>query len=218
MGGLIEISGKTIGETWLKTASAIIKKGRKMWDEEKEIKELVCLLLIIEHPSPEDKIIKQFGDPKWLRWMESNFFEEKEVPELGNAKSYAFRLFNYGGQKINQIERVTEKLANKPESKSATITTLMPHLDTSYIPCVSLLDFYIRDDYLKLNVYARSLDFGKKAYGNLVTLSKIQKLVAKKLHVKMGEMILFVKSAHIYKEEFKLMERIIKEFYEGLER
>jgi len=90
----------------------------------------------------------------------------------------------------------------------------MPLTDTSYIPCVSLLDFYIRDGKLKLNVYARSLDFGKKAYGNLMALAKIQKNVAKVLEKEVGELSIFVKSAHIYQEEFDLMKKIIKEAHE----
>jgi len=208
------LTTKTIGELWLKTSELVMKLGQKMMDDDKEIKELLGLFLVAENPKPEDEIIKRFGDHEWLAWMDENFFKEKEVPELGNAKSYAVRLFNYGGKGINQIEKVIEKLKGKPESKSATITTFMPLTDTSYIPCVSLLDFYIRDGKLKLNVYARSLDFGKKAYGNLMALAKIQKNVAKVLEKEVGELSIFVKSAHIYQEEFDLMKKIIKEAHE----
>jgi thymidylate synthase len=40
--------------------------------------------------------------------------------------------------------------------------------DTSYIPCVSLLDFFLIDGALHLSCYAHSIDFGAKGYGNLV--------------------------------------------------
>jgi len=207
---IIKINCQTIGQAWLQTSKFLIEEGQMMKDDDKDIKESINLLILIEKPNPEDETIQRFADPEWLKWMDSNFFKEKDIPELGNAKSYALRLFNYGGQGINQIEKVIEKLKNKPESKSATITTFMPLVDSSYIPCVSLLDFFIRDNMLKLNVYARSLDFGKKAYGNLVALAKIQKQVALALGQPIGEITLFVKSAHIYKEEFNLMETIIK--------
>lgn len=204
------ISCNTVGELWLKTSNHIMKEGKKMMDDNREIREALCLFLVAKTPDPEDEIIEHFGDPKWLKWMNDNFFEEKEVPELDNAKSYAVRLFNYGNKGIDQIAKVIEKLKNKPESKSATITTFMPLVDTSYIPCVSLLDFHIRDGKLKLIVYARSLDFGNKAYANLVALARIQQRVARALNREIGELSIFVKSAHIYREEFDLMKDFIK--------
>ena len=71
-----------------------------------------------------------------------------------------------------------ERLRADPETRSATITTFQPLADTSYIPCVSLLDFWRRGGALELVVYAHSLDFGKKAYGNLVELARLQHEVA----------------------------------------
>ena len=50
-----------------------------------------------------------------------------------------------------------------------------------YIPCVSMLDFWLRDGAVELVVYAHSLDFGKKAYGNLVELAHLQEHVAGEL-------------------------------------
>jgi hypothetical protein len=51
---------------------------------------------------------------------------------------------------------------------SATITTFQPQTDTTYIPCVSLLDFWLPGGAVELVVYAHSIDFGAKGYGNLV--------------------------------------------------
>ena len=67
-----------------------------------------------------------------------------------------------------------------PESRSATITTFQPVTDTAYVPCVSMLDFWRPGPGgpVELVVYAHSLDFGKKAYGNLVELARLQHRVA----------------------------------------
>ena len=54
-----------------------------------------------------------------------------------------------------------------------TITTFQPATDTTYIPCVSMLDFWAPHGALELVVYAHSLDFGKKAYGNLVEIAAL---------------------------------------------
>jgi thymidylate synthase len=140
--------------------------------------------------------------------MHDNFFVEKDVPELGDAKSYAVRLFNYAGAGRDQIAWVVERLRADPVCRSATITTFQPLTDTSYIPCVSMLDFWLRDGALEVVVYAHSLDFGKKAYGNLVELARLQDHVAGELGVTRGRLVVHAKSAHIYEPEWALMAAI----------
>ena len=105
------------------------------------------------------------------------------MPELGDARSYASRLFDYAGSGRDQLAWVVERLRADPASRSATITTFEPLHDTTYIPCVSMLDFWAPAGRLELVVYAHSLDFGKKAYGNLVELARLQELVAGELEL-----------------------------------
>ena len=70
--------------------------------------------------------------------------------------------------------------------------------DESYIPCVSLLDFQKTGGKLDMTAYGRALDFGCKAYVNLVMLHLIQKEIAEKNGIPCGKLILIVKSAHFY--------------------
>jgi thymidylate synthase len=137
--------------------------------------------------------------------MHDNFFVQKEVAELDNAPSYAVRLFNYADQGRDQSQWVVERLRHDPENRSATITTFMPLSDTSYIPCISLLDFWRPAGAVELVVYAHSLDFGKKAYGNLVELASLQCRVAEQLGQPAGQLIIHAKSAHIYEPEWDTM-------------
>ena len=123
-----------------------------------------------------------------------------EVRELGDADSYATRLHNYAGSGLDQLRWVVERLRGDPLSRSATITTFQPLSDTSYIPCVSLLDFYLHDDALQLVVYAHSIDFGSKGYANLLELAVIQHQVARELETSVGSLTMIVKSAHVYRQ------------------
>jgi thymidylate synthase len=91
----------------------------------------------------------------------------------------------------------------------ATITTLEPLTDVSYIPCVSLLDFWLRSGSLELVVYAHSIDFGKKGFGNLVQVAELQRDVASELNVPVGPLVMIVKSATIYQTELSLMSEMI---------
>jgi thymidylate synthase len=137
--------------------------------------------------------------------MHRNFFDHVDVPELGNAKSYAARLFDYAGTGRDQIAWVVDRLRDDPEARSATITTFQPLTDTSYIPCVSMLDFWVREGAVELVVYAHSLDFGKKAYGNLVELAHLAEHVAGELGRPVGPLVVLAKSAHVYEPEWALM-------------
>ena len=71
-----------------------------------------------------------------------------------------------------------------------------PLTDEGYIPCVSLLDFQKTGGKLDMTAYGRALDFGCKAYVNLVMLHLIQKEIAEKTGIPCGKLILIVKSAH----------------------
>ena len=95
--------------------------------------------------------------------MHENFVGRADVPALGNAKSYAARLFDYAGAGHDQIAWVVRRLRDDRQSRSATITTFQPLTDTSYIPCVSLLDFWLPDGAVELVVYAHSLDRDARA-------------------------------------------------------
>jgi thymidylate synthase len=114
-------------------------------------------------------------------------------------------LESYDGAGRDQIAWVVDRLRADPASRSATITTLQPLSDTTYIPCVTMLDFWLPDGHLELVVYAHSLDFGKKAYGTLVELAHLQEHVAQELAVPVGRLVVHAKSAHIYEPEWALM-------------
>jgi thymidylate synthase len=77
--------------------------------------------------------------------MRANFGSHDRVEALGGARSYASRLFDYAGSGRDQVAWVIDRWRSDPASRSATITTFEPFTDTTYIPCVSLLDFWLRN-------------------------------------------------------------------------
>jgi thymidylate synthase len=205
---IVVVESPTLGEGWLRTSRAILERGALERYDDQPTRELALLTLVVERPSSNDPLIAELGDAEWLAWMHENFFVQKDVPELGNAKSYAVRLFNYAGTGRDQIAWAVERLRADPACRSATVTTFQPLTDTTYIPCVSLLDFWIPNDALELVVYAHSLDFGKKAYGNLVELARLQEHVADELDCPVGRLVVHAKSAHVYEPEWTLMARL----------
>jgi thymidylate synthase len=199
------VDARTTGEGWLAVSRAVLEDGAVAEYDGQPTRELALVTLVVEEPSSADPVVAELGDPDWLAWMHDNFFVPKEVPELGDADSYAIRLFDYARTGRDQIAWVVDRLRADPECRSATITTFQPLTDDAYIPCVSMLDFWLPGGRLELVVYAHSLDFGKKAYGNLVELARLQEHVAGELGVPLGRLVIHAKSAHVYEPEWELM-------------
>ena len=192
---------RTLGEAWLAVAEHILDHGRAAHYDGLPILEIAQATLDVSEPDPNDALIARLADPARLDWMRRNFVDPERVAALGDARSYASRLHDYGETGRDQIDWVVERLTADPSSRSATITTFEPLLDTSYIPCVSMLDFWIPQESVDLVVYAHSIDFGAKGYANLIQLAELQSIVAARLGRSAGRLTFIVKSAHVYDTE-----------------
>jgi thymidylate synthase len=203
------LGAESLGAAWVGIARSILQDGISATYDGLPILELSSVVLDINSPDPEDGFIARHADPERLAWMKANFTSTARVAALGDADSYATRFYDYQHSGHNQIAWVVERLRSDPRTRSATITTFQPLTDTSYIPCISLLDFWIPAGALELLVYAHSIDFGTKGYGNLVELSALQKEVAIAVEVPIGRMVMMIKSAHIYRTEMEYMQEVV---------
>jgi len=137
------IQADTLGAAWLAVAGRILAEGVASRYDGLAVSEISLVTLVVERPDPADEIIARHADPERLAWMHANFTDHARVTALGGADSYATRLFDYEHSGRDQVAGVTDRLRRDPASRSATITTFQPHTDSSYIPCVSLLDFWL---------------------------------------------------------------------------
>jgi len=206
----VRIEATTLGEAWMAIASAILTEGVVGSWEGLPIVEVFRATLDVHSPKVHDPIIARHGDPERLAWMHANFADHSRVAELGDSDSYATRLYDYAHAGRDQIRWEIDRLAANPWARDATITTFQPLTDTSYVPCISLLDFWLVKGELQLAVYAHAIDFGTKGYANLIELAALQSRVAGDLGVGVGTLTMTVKSAHIYQAELGLMGGIIE--------
>lgn len=205
----VVLERETIGEAWLAIAAHILRSGVPEHYDGLPILEVDNATLVVAAPDPDDELIARHGDPERLAWMRANFADHARVEALGGARSYASRILDYAGSGRDQLAWVVDRLRADPASRSATITTFEPLTDTTYIPCVSLLDFWLRDEAVNLVVYAHSIDFGAKGYGNLTELSILQHRVATGLRRPVGTLRFIIKSAHVYDTERAYMEGVL---------
>ena len=199
----------SLGAAWLEVARLILEEGRPATYDGLPMVEVSYVTLDVAAPDPLDAVISRHADPDRLAWMRTNFTDPATVPALGNADSYATRLYDYQHTGRDQIAWITQRLQSDRTARSATITTFQPLTDTTYIPCVSLLDFWMPEGELELAVYAHSIDFGTKGYGNLVELASVQQRVAASLSAPIGRLVMTVKSAHIYQTEREYMAKVL---------
>ncbi len=195
------VRADTIGAAWLAVAGRILAAGGASRYDGLPVREISLVTVTVARPSPDDEIIARHADPGRLAWMHANFTDRARVAALGGADSYATRLFDYEHSGRDQVAWVVDRLRRDPATRSAAITTFQPHTDTSYIPCVSLLDFWLPGGAVELVAYAHSIDFGAKGYGNLVELAALQHHVAGQLGRPAGRLLMVVKSAHVYETE-----------------
>lgn len=205
------VSGNTIGDAWLDIAGVIVQSGTASFYDGLAMREVLEASLVIAAPDPDDAIIDRFGDAERVAWMHANFTDHAAVPELGHADSYATCLYDYAHTGLDQVAWVIDRLRTDPLSRSATITTFQPLIDTTYIPCVSLLDFYLHEGALCQVATCHSIDFGAKGYGNLIELAALSARVARDLGCGVGHLTMNVKSAHIYDAEVAYVENILRQ-------
>jgi thymidylate synthase len=198
-----------LGAAWLAVGGKILSEGIESRYDGLPVRELSLVTLVVAHPDPDDAIIARHADPERLAWMRANFTDQARVAALGDADSYATRLFDYDRTGRDQVAWVVERLRQDPSSRSASITTFQPRTDSTYIPCVSLLDFWLPGGAVELVAYCHSIDFGAKGYGNLVELAALQAVVAGALGRPAGRLIMVVKSAHVYATEFGYLQEVL---------
>jgi thymidylate synthase len=202
------IEARTIGEAWTGIAAAILREGVPGDWEGTPMVEVFRAVLVVTSPSVDDPIIARHGDPERLDWMHANFTDHARVADLGDSDSYATRLYDYARAGHDQVRWVIDRISVNRSSRDATITTFQPLTDSAYVPCISLLDFWLLDGALQLDVYAHGVDFGTKGYANLVELAALQARVANELEARVGLLTLTVKSAHIYTADIEAMRSI----------
>lgn len=193
-----QIEAQSIGEAWNQAITLILKEGHLQNDEDRQLKEILELSIEITNPNEDDPEALKY--PNDRAWMHANFTEIKRIPELKNAWSYGWRLSQFQG--IHQLDWIIQTLTNKRESKSATITFLQGAGIEGYVPCVSLLDFKIRNSSLLLTACCRSLDFGHKALHNFCELAAIGHKITEKFGLAALILHVHVISAHIYEEDW----------------
>ena len=129
----------TIGAAWLAVAGRILAEGIASRYDGLPVREISLVTLTVDRPDPRDEIIARHAEPERLAWMHANFTDHARVAALGGADSYP----PGPGAWVSPLART-----RPPGPRHHHLPAAHRH---QYIPCVSLLDFWLPDGAVELS-------------------------------------------------------------------
>lgn len=209
---------RTAMEAWKEVLGYILKNGVDFIDENNRVcREVFNLLIRLKDPpNGITKPIKTLNSFKNWRYpaieeITEVMLSSKLAPDY--SYSYGQRMFNFQ-KKVDQInDFIVPLLKEHPNSRRATVMIWDPLEDSNAlkrdIPGLIMIDFKLRRNKLNMTAVIRSNDvfFGWPA--NLYQLVAIQEYVRKKIGCEIGLLDTFSISAHIFKDQFEYINKII---------
>jgi thymidylate synthase len=168
-----------------------------------------------EIKTPERKWSKEYAEAEW-QWYLSG---DRQVSKLGEiygkvpviwqkmANSVGDVNSNYGWQwqREHQIDYVVSELKANPNSRRAAISIYDGKEWPNYrkdTPCTFAIHFSIASSHLNMTVMMRSNDLWFGFCNDQYCFSELQKLIAERLSIPIGEYYHFVCDLHLYEQHF----------------
>ncbi|MCL4360635.1 thymidylate synthase [Patescibacteria group bacterium] len=214
------IQGDTTAVTWLKILTNIMRYGRNKttrYTQENELKELLNVMAVVYNENPDEPYVPHYFpfSKKDLETYYPQVLSAKHIP--GIAYTYGQRLRNHDG--VDQIGNIIDLIKNRPFSKKMVAFTAKVKEDWSVVnkgdtPCLTQVLVSIQDGRLFMTTHFRSQDMVHGWPRNVFSLRKLQKLISDAAGYPMGAFVMVTHSAHIYSDDYELVEKILKENYE----
>lgn len=214
------VSGQTAAQTWLKILNNIIRYGRNKttrYTQENELKELLNMMAVVYNENPDDPYLPSYF-PFSKKDLESYYpqvLSAKKIP--GIAYTYGQRLRDHDG--VDQIQEIITLIKTRPFSKKMVAFTANIKEDWSMVnrgdtPCLTQVLCSIQDGKLFMTTHFRSQDMVHGWPRNVFSLRRLQNMIAKETGYPLGAFVMITHSAHIYSDDYELVEKILRENYE----
>jgi thymidylate synthase len=218
------VQGNLLPEVWEKSLELLWKEG--IWskkesykfEQDKDLIKECSMRMVIKQPLSEPRFHLEWGQPKDFDEYSDDIKEGKKDHLIGKAYDYTYheRIFNYQSQDkslgINQVEYIVKKLSKSPYSNRAQAVTWMVWKDEiTQIgpPCLQIIWCKVINEKLEMHTYWRSRDAYSAAPMNMWAFTNIQKIIADKLGIYVGQYVDTSESYHIYNENFQRVEKVV---------
>jgi thymidylate synthase len=195
----VEVTSATLGQAWIKLVDQILQNGTPMGEEGLEVLGIPVRFL----PAVgSDEILERFADHQMIGEMKKVFFGN-DPSSLGH--SYAKLIRGPGGR--HDLQDVIELLEQESLTKRAVVT--LPGQAGGKVPCVTAVQFLVRNSIVQTTYFARGQDAFKKFYADALCLVKMAEKVAEALRLSIGPVYGFIGSAHIYHQDMPSIRQIL---------
>ncbi|GHU71773.1 thymidylate synthase [Bacteroidia bacterium] len=219
------ISAKTAGEAWVRALQLVMTHGEDIKDKDAEFKanessglrEVRNVYIEIDSVDYNDPIIrkyeyllKEYQDTPIIKFLEGYYWTEG-TNGYKIDRGYGQYIFNLNG--VNQFDWLVQKLKDDPTSKSATIVFPLRNWRGKKPPCITVIDFKLRNNVLDVTAIFRSQCAWWKAPGNFIAISKHQQQIATAIGAKVGKLYVNAISSHIYEPDYENANKVINEVF-----
>jgi thymidylate synthase len=130
-------------------------------------------------------------------------FAEK-YGDLGPVYGAQWRKFNG----VDQLQYILDEIKNNPDSRRMILSAWNPAeiKNMALPPCHTLIQFYVRDQKLSLQLYQRSADIFLGVPFNIASYALLLMMVAQVTNLEVGEFVHTLGDAHIYSNHFDQIE------------
>ncbi len=215
------VSSPKVAKTWLKLVNEIQKYGRPKhtrYSKDNSLKEILNLTAVVTEENPDDIYF-----PSYLPFTRVEL--EAYYAEMLTARQIPGVAYNYGKRLrvdlgIDQIAEMKLLLKTRPDSKKMVATTMDPKRDWSEVnkgdtPCLVMVLGSVQDNKFFFTAHFRSQDMVHGWPRNTFALRKLQKDIADSAQLEMGPLTMITHSAHMYADDFGLVDNLLMEHYEA---
>jgi len=207
-----------VQDAWKSILKEIMENGEDLEDERNlHTKELLNVVVTILDPINSQPPQGYFSSSERYKKIEKQLLEtDNHVNGINYGKRirehFGFKLGrNIYSVKIDQIESVVNRLKKDKTSRRATLTVFDPSIDQYMddVPSMIMVDYKIRKNQLYTTAIWRSHDIYGSWIQNFFGVKGLSKYIANCLNIKLGPIIVHSISAHIYKTNYKDVEKVI---------
>ncbi len=224
----IRIVANSLPEAWERSIVELWRNGYIIDTEYGEKSRDSPITIYVEKPLSEPRVhLKGIvsGNLRGLFDYVDEVLEGVNDWRIGKDWHYTYheRLFAYsfpGGDPVNQIGVVLDKLRKTPYSRRAQAITWKPWIDpmVDSPPCLQRMWFRVVNGKLVLHVHIRSNDAFKAAFMNMYAFTELQRSIAEKLGLSVGYYLHVADSYHVYEKDWRWVEGFVRQVEKGVSK
>jgi thymidylate synthase len=146
--------------------------------------------------------LQEHGVRIWNEWA-------REDGDLGPIYGYQWRSWpDYQGGHIDQIQQIIDQLRRDPDSRRILVSAWnVAQLDQMALaPCHCLMQFYVAEGRLSLQLYQRSADVFLGVPFNIASYALLLMMIAQVTGLEVGDFVHTFGDVHIYRDHLEQVE------------